>query len=91
MFDAALRKNMVLSRHNLATDSSFNEFNAIFCRYPLRFFDRKTQERAHLLLHESLSAFGILGLTQGETLENSPTADRFLAFDQENNLYRKVA
>lgn len=91
MFDAALRKNMVLSRHNLATDSSFNEFAAIFCRHPLRLFDRKIQDRAHALLHESLSQFGILGLTQGETLENAPTADRFVAFDQENNLYRKVA
>ena len=91
MFDNALRKNMVLSRHNLATDSSFNEFSAVFCRHPLRFFDRKTQDRAHLLLHESLSVSGILGLTQGETLESAPTAGRFVAFDQENNLYRKVA
>ncbi len=91
MFDTALRKNMVLSRHNLATDSSFNEFSAVFCRHPLRFFDRKVQERAHLLLHESLSPFGILGLTQGETLENAPTADRFAAFNQEHNLYRKVS
>jgi chemotaxis protein methyltransferase CheR len=91
MFDTALRKHMVLSRHNLATDSSFNEFSAVFCRYPLRFFDRKTQHRAHLLLHESLSPFGILGLTQGETLENAPTATHYAAFDQENNLYRKIA
>ena len=91
MFDTVLRKNMVLSRHNLATDSSFNEFSAVFCRHPLRFFERKIRNRAHLLLHESLSSFGILGLTQGDTLENAPTAAHFIAFDQENNLYRKVA
>ena len=90
MFDSALRKNMVFSRHNLATDSSFNEFNAIFCRNPLKFFDRTVQERAHLLLYESLDQFGVLGLTQGETLEQAPTAHRFEAFDQENNLYRKI-
>ena len=91
MFDVALRKNMVLSAHNLATDSSFNEFNAIFCRYPLKFYDRKTQERAHWILYDSLNLFGVLGLTQGETLESAPTAGRFSEFDQENNLYRKVA
>jgi chemotaxis protein methyltransferase CheR len=90
MFDSVLRKNMVFSRHNLATDSSFNEFNAIFCRNPIKFFDRKTQERAHLILHESLNLFGILGLTQGETLENAPTAAHYAEFDQENNLYRKI-
>jgi chemotaxis protein methyltransferase CheR len=79
-----------MSRHNLATDSSFNEFNAIFCRNPLKFFDCKTQNRAHLLLHESLALFGVLGLTQGETLENAPTASFYDEFDQEHNLYRKV-
>lgn len=91
MFDAALRKNMVLSIHNLATDSSFNEFNAVFCRYPLKFYDRATQERAHQVLHQSLTLFGVLGLTQGETLENAPTSQSFVELDQEYNLYRKIA
>ena len=90
IFDSVLRRQMVLSRHNLATDSSFNEFNAIFCRNPLKFFDCKTQNRAHLLLHESLALFGVLGMTQGETLENAPTASFYSEFDQEHNLYRKV-
>jgi chemotaxis protein methyltransferase CheR len=91
MFDAVLRRNMVVSRHNLATDSSFNEFNAIFCRNPLKFFDRKIQDRAHRLLHESLILFGILGLTQGDSLESAPTVQCYTEFDQEHNLYRKVA
>ena len=90
MFDSALRKNMVFSRHHLATDSSFNEFNAIFCRNPLKFFDRTVQEKAHWVLYESLEQFGVLGLTQGDTLEQAPTSSRFEAFDQENNLYRKI-
>lgn len=90
MFDTVLRRNMVFSRHNLATDGSFNEFNAVFCRNPLKFFDRKTQERAHAILHESLNLFGILGLTQGETLENASTAGLYEDFDQENNLFRKI-
>lgn len=91
IFDSVLRRNMVFSRHNLATDSSFNEFNAVFCRNPLKFFDRKTQDKAHRLVHESLILFGILGLTQGETLEAAPTADCFEPLDQEHNLYRKIA
>jgi chemotaxis protein methyltransferase CheR len=90
VFDCVLRKNMVFSRHSLATDSSFNEFNAIFCRNPLKFFERKVQRRAHEVLYESLNVFGVLGLTQGDTLEMAPGAERYAEFDQENNLYRKI-
>lgn len=91
IFDSALRKNMVFSRHNLSTDSSFNEFNAILCRNPLKFFDRQVQCRAHEVLYESLSVFGVLGLTQGDTLDLAPKADRYIEYDQENNLFRKIA
>jgi chemotaxis protein methyltransferase CheR len=91
IFDSGLRKNMVFSKHNLATDASFNEFNAIFCRNPLKHFDRQTRERAQGLVHESLVVFGILGLTPGETLENAPTAPFYAEFDSEYNLYRKIA
>ena len=79
------------SRHNLATDGSFNECNAVFCRNPIKFYDLKTQERAHTIIYESLILFGILGLTQGETLEHAPTAQRYEELDQECNLYRKIA
>jgi chemotaxis protein methyltransferase CheR len=91
MFDIILRRNMVFSRHNLATDGSFNECNAVFCRNPIKFFDLKTQERAHDIIHESLIMFGILGLTQGETLENARTVNYYEELDQEYNLYRKIA
>ena len=90
MFDSILRKHMVFSRHNLASDGSFNEFNAIFCRTPMKFFDREVQARVQELLHESLNMFGVLGLTQADTLELSPKRNCYEEFDQENNLYRKV-
>lgn len=91
MFDTHLRRNMVFSRHSLGTDGSFNECNAVFCRNPIKFFDRKTQERAHWVIYESLLMFGILGLTQSDTLENAPIAPRYEEMDQEHNLYRKIA
>jgi chemotaxis protein methyltransferase CheR len=89
VFDRRLRRNMVFSRHNLATDSSFNEFNAIFCRKPLQFYDRATQDRAHEIMFESLALFGILGLTSGETLQNCSMAPYYSELDREHNLYRK--
>jgi chemotaxis protein methyltransferase CheR len=90
IFDAYLRRNMVFSRHHLGIDGSFNECNAVFCRNPLKFFDRRAQEKAHAVIYESLIVFGILGLTQGETLEYAPTAACYEELDQEHNLYRKT-
>lgn len=91
VFDTALRRNMVFSRHNMATDSSFNEFNAIFCRNPLQFYDRDTQERAHQIMYESLVVFGLLGLTPGEDLRQCSKAEMYSELDPEHNLYRKTA
>ena len=91
MLDSILRRNMVFSQHNLATDGSFNEFNGIFCRNPLKFYDRNIQERAHGILYESLALFGILGLTQGECLENSARKDCYVQLDADHNLYRKTS
>ena len=90
MFDLLLRRNMVFARHNLATDSSFNECNAVFCRFPLKFLDRTTQERAHQVIYDSLVRFGILGLSRGETVDNHP-ARSYSEFDPELSLYRKAA
>jgi chemotaxis protein methyltransferase CheR len=91
IFDSALRRHMVVARHNLATDGSPNEFNAILCRHPLKFYDRTTRERAHRIIHESLVPLGILGLTQGENLECTPSGAHYTPFNQECNLYRKIA
>ena len=90
MFDLFLRRNMVFARHNLATDSSFNECNAVFCRFALKFLERSSQERAHQVIYDSLVQFGILGLSRGESLESSP-ARPYSEFDSELGLYRKAA
>jgi chemotaxis protein methyltransferase CheR len=90
MFDTALRKNIVFGQHSFATDSSFNEFNAIFCRTSLRVFERSAQERAHKLFYDSLVLFGVLGLTPEESLEWSPARTCFAELDRDHNLYRKI-
>jgi chemotaxis protein methyltransferase CheR len=91
MFDAGLRKHMVFSQHNFVSGSSFNEFNAIFCRNPLRIYDESTQARASKLLYESLVLFGILGLNSGESLHSPQFAPCFAELDREHNLYRKIS
>ncbi len=62
---------MVFAQHNLVSDRSFNEFNLILCRNVMIYFDKALQERVHGLLHDSLAAFGVLGLGHKESVRFS--------------------
>lgn len=91
VFNATLRRNMVFAQHSLTTDSSFNEFNAIFCRHSTKSFNHVTRNRTHKLLNESLVLFGILGLSPAESVSETVIEKFFEEFDPEQNLYRKIA
>jgi len=89
-FDRRLRRNVVFAQHNLVTDRSFNEFNAILCRNVLIYFSRPLQERVHRLLYESLGRLGFLGLGSKETVQFTPFERRYQTVDAVHKLYRKV-
>lgn len=89
-FRSSLRRNVVFSRHNLASDGSFNEFNVILCRNVLIYFDMTLRNHVHRLLHESLGMFGILGLGMRETLRGSAWGAHYQALDEDVRLYRRV-
>jgi chemotaxis protein methyltransferase CheR len=78
----------VFAQHNLAQDSSFNEFQLIVCRNVLIYFGRPLQERVHDLFLESLARFGVLGLGQKETIL-SGHEDRYEVLDAAEKLYRR--
>ena len=90
VFQPRLRRNVVFAQHNLVTDHSFNEFNAILCRNVLIYFSRPLQERVHRLLYESLGRLGFLGLGSKETVQFTPFERRYQTVDAANKLYRKV-
>ena len=89
-FDASLVQNVVVYPHNLATDSSFNEFHLILCRNVLIYFNRELQERVFKLFDESLVALGYLALGKKETLAMSQISSDFNMVDKDNRIYRKV-
>ncbi len=64
----SLRRNITFAQHNLAVDGSFNEFDLIFCRNVLIYFNPALQERVHKLLFDSLVSNGILALGDKESL-----------------------
>ncbi len=86
----SLKKNVLFSAHNLASDGVFNEFQLISCRNVLIYFNNALQEKVINLFYNSLANFGFLCLGSKETLRNSE-AGRFRIIDQKNNIYQKIA
>lgn len=70
-FDKSLKEKLILSTHNLVSDSSFNSFQLIICRNVLIYFDRELQERVFKLFDNSLENLGYLALGSKETIRFS--------------------
>lgn len=91
IFRPQLQEHVVFSQHNLAMDSSFNEFNVILCRNVLIYFNERLQERVHNLLHASMVMFGVLGLGQQETIRFNQHEASYEELARGEKLYRRIA
>jgi len=89
IFDKTLRENVTFADHSLATDSVFSETQLISCRNVLIYFNKKLQDRAFGLFHESLCHRGFLVLGSKETLDFSAYGKRFEALVKQERIYRK--
>lgn len=94
LYDAAsinysLKKNVLFSAHNLASEGVFNEFQLISCRNVLIYFNTDLQKKVIDLFYNSLANFGFLCLGSKETLRSSENG-RFKVVDQKNNIYQKI-
>jgi chemotaxis protein methyltransferase CheR len=90
VFNPSLLSNVVFYPHNLATDTSFNEFHLILCRNVFIYFNKQLQERVLHLFFESLSPLGFLGLGKKETISLSQHAEGFSIVDNEEKIFRKI-
>jgi len=90
-FSGELASNIVFARHNLASDGSFNDFHVILCRNVLIYFGAGLQERVHVLFHDSLVNFGVLGLGHKETIRFTPMERFYEPIDEREKLYKRVA
>jgi chemotaxis protein methyltransferase CheR len=90
LFSPTLTRNVVFAQHNLVTDRSFSEFNIIFCRNVLIYFDRSLQHQVHALFYDSLAMFGVLGLGSKESLRFSDYEQCYEKLDRREKLYRKI-
>jgi chemotaxis protein methyltransferase CheR len=90
VFHPDLTDNITFSRHNLVTDTSFNEFNVIFCRNVLIYFNKTLQTRVHNLIYESLATSGLLALGHSEMLRFSPHEGAYIPVEISERLFQKV-
>lgn len=86
----SLKKNLLFSAHNLASDGVFNEFQLISCRNVLIYFNTDLQKKVIELFYNSLANFGFLCLGAKETLRSTETG-RFKIIDKKHNIYQKIA
>ncbi|HAL54819.1 CheR family methyltransferase [Sphingobacterium multivorum] len=77
--DADLKQKMILSTHNLVSDTSFNSFQLILCRNVLIYFNKDLQERVFKLFDASLENLGYLALGSKETIRFSGIQHNFTA------------
>lgn len=84
-----LKKRMVFSDHNLATDGVFGEMQLIFCRNVLIYFKRPLHNRAIQLFANSLCSSGFLCLGSKETLNFSAYRDQFDEFLKDERIYKR--
>lgn len=89
MFDPRLRRNVLFAQHNLATDTSFSEFNLILCRNVLIYFDRSLKERVFKLFADSLASLGVLCLGRRESLRFTAAELDYEEFDARERIYRR--
>lgn len=88
-FDKSLQEKLILSTHNLVSDSSFNSFQLIICRNVLIYFDRGLQERVFKLFDNSLENLGFLALGAKETLRFSKLDQNYHQLE-EQKIWKKL-
>lgn len=88
-FDERLKQRMIAATHNLVSDRSFNEFQLIFCRNVLIYFDKALQEKVLRLFDESLEKLGHLVLGAKENIYFSKTAGKYTQLEKEK-IWRKI-
>lgn len=89
-FDQQLKTKMIAATHNLVSDRSFNEFQVIFCRNVLIYFDKDLQDKVLHLFDESLEKLGFLVLGSKENLRFSQVAPKFKQLEKVEKIWRKM-
>ncbi len=86
-----LKRNIVFAHHNLAIDTSFNEFSLVFCRNVLIYFNQDLQEKVHKLIEGSLVSGGYLVLGEKESLPRSTARGAYKQLSKPFKVYQRTS
>jgi chemotaxis protein methyltransferase CheR len=87
---ARLRARITWFHFSLATDASFNEFQAILCARALPDFGPHLRRRALGVFHDSLARFGVLAIDR-QLAPGDEHAGSYQAIGAERHWYKRVA
>jgi chemotaxis protein methyltransferase CheR len=89
IMNQSVKKNIVWSNHNLATDSVFAEVHLVLCRNVLIYFDRELQNKAHHLFFDSLVKGGALCLGSKESIQFTDLVNDYTEVDKKQKIFKK--
>lgn len=89
-FHDRLKTKMIVATHNLVSDRSFNEFQIIFCRNVLIYFDKELQDKVLTLFDDSLEKLGYLILGSKENIRFSTVATKYVQLQNKEKIWRKM-
>ena len=89
-FDERFTAKMIAATHNLVSDKSFNEFQLIFCRNVLIYFDKYLQDKVLSLFDDSLVSQGFLILGSKENIRYSSIAIKYTQWVQKEKIWQKT-
>ncbi|HEY0827813.1 MAG TPA: protein-glutamate O-methyltransferase CheR [Bacilli bacterium] len=84
-----LKRNIVFSSHNLATDHAFGEMHLIICRNVLIYFDQILQNKVLNLFNHSLIHRGFLCLGSKESMESMECRGDYETLSAKWRIFRK--
>lgn len=85
-----LKRNIVFSQHNLATDHAFGDMHIIICRNVLIYFDKQLQNKVYHLFNSSLITRGFLCIGSKESIEFSEIYNLFEDISSKWRIFRKL-
>jgi len=83
-----IKEKVLFFRHNLTTDGVLNEFQLVFCRNVIIYFDSVLKQRVFDLFDDSLEEDGVLVLGESEGYDKR---ENFQTIDLNNKIYKKIA
>lgn len=81
-----IKEKVLFFRHNLALDKKINDFQLIFCRNVIIYFDNELKNQIFELFRDSLDNYGFLVLGESESLDFHSD---YKTIDKTNKIYKR--